>query len=74
VPGEFQQQAAFGLALRHERARGERNVRRAINLHEGERIDEATLKKLILAAVALNLESKGKPKPRRTARLSRRLA
>lgn len=30
-------------------------VRRAIDIHEGERIDEAALKELIRAAVALNL-------------------
>ena len=41
------------------------NVRRAIDIHEGETIDEAALKHLIRAAVALNLEGKTKPKPRR---------
>jgi hypothetical protein len=39
------------------------NVRRAIDIHEGDQIDEAALKGLIRAAVALNL--KGKPKSRR---------
>jgi hypothetical protein len=43
------------------------NVRRAIDIHEGEKIDEAALKDLIRAAVALNLMSKSKPKPRRTS-------
>ena len=43
------------------------NVRRAIDIHEGDKIDEAALKDLIRAAVALNLESKSKPKPRRGA-------
>jgi hypothetical protein len=43
----------------------EGNVRRAIDIHEGEKINEAALKDLIRAAVALNLESKSKPKPRR---------
>ena len=43
------------------------NVRRAIDIHEGDKIDEAALKDLIRAAVALNLESKSKPKPRRAA-------
>ena len=33
----------------------EGNVRRAIDIHEGEKIDEAALKDLIRAAVALNL-------------------
>ncbi|MGB9234590.1 MAG: DUF1801 domain-containing protein [Terriglobales bacterium] len=43
----------------------EGNVRRAIDIHEGEKIDEAALKDLIRAAVALNLKGKSKPKPRR---------
>ncbi len=38
------------------------NVRRAIDIHEGEKLDEAALKDLIRAAVALNVESKSKPK------------
>ena len=44
----------------------EGNVRRAIDIHEGDKIDEAALKGLIRAAVALNLEgkTKSKPKPR----------
>jgi len=40
----------------------EGNVRRAIDIHEGDMVDEAALKNLIRAAVALNLESKSKPK------------
>jgi hypothetical protein len=40
----------------------EGNVRRAIDIHEGDNVDEAALKDLIRAAVALNL--KGKIKPR----------
>ena len=43
----------------------EGNVRRAIDLHEGDKIDEAALRDLIRAAVALNLKGKSKPKPRR---------
>jgi len=43
----------------------EGNVRRAIDLREGEKINEAAFKQLIRAAVALNLESKTKPKPNR---------
>src|ERR1043166_1971965 len=43
----------------------EGNVRRAIDIHEGDKIDEAALKDLIRAAVALNLERKGTPKPKR---------
>ena len=44
------------------------NVRRAIDIHEGEKLDEAALKNLIRAAVALNVESKSKTKPRRASR------
>jgi hypothetical protein len=45
----------------------EGNVRRAIDIHEGENINEAALKDLIRAAVALNLKGKSKPKPRRAS-------
>ena len=38
------------------------NVRRAIDIHEGDKVDSAALKNLIRAAVALNLEPKSKPK------------
>jgi hypothetical protein len=41
------------------------NVRRAIDIHEGDNVDEAALKDLIRAAVALNLESKGKMSERK---------
>ena len=44
------------------------NVRRAIDIHEGDKIDEAALKELIRAAVALNLAGKSNSKPRRTSR------
>jgi hypothetical protein len=43
------------------------NVRRAIDLHEGDKLDAAALKDLVRAAVVLNL--KGKPKPRRKSPL-----
>ncbi|HWW22551.1 MAG TPA: DUF1801 domain-containing protein [Edaphobacter sp.] len=47
------------------------NVRRAIDIHEGDKVDEAALKDLIRAAVALNLDlkakAKSKPKPRPTS-------
>jgi hypothetical protein len=36
----------------------EGNVRRAIDIHEGEKVDEVALKNLIRAAVALNLKGK----------------
>ncbi len=38
------------------------NVRRAIDIHEGDEVDEAALKELIRAAVALNLRDKAKPR------------
>ena len=40
------------------------NVRRAIDIHEGDKIDEAALKNLIRAAVGLNVVVKSKPKSR----------
>ena len=43
------------------------NVRRAIDIHEGDRVNEAALKDLIRVAVALNLEGKSKPKARRAS-------
>ena len=43
------------------------NVRRAIDIHEGDTVDEAALKDLIRAAVALNLMIKSKPKPQRAS-------
>ena len=44
----------------------EGNVRRAIDIHEGDKVDEAGLRDLIRAAVALNLKgkTKSKAKPR----------
>ncbi len=48
------------------------NVRRAIDIHEGEKVNEAALQALIRAAVALNLSGKSKPKPRRAS--SKRVA
>jgi hypothetical protein len=44
------------------------NVRRAIDIHEGDKVDEAALKDLIRAAVALNLKGKSNPKPRPSSR------
>jgi len=41
------------------------NVRRAIDFHEGERINESALAELIRAAVALNVQGKGRPVPKR---------
>jgi hypothetical protein len=44
------------------------NVRRAIDIHERDEIDEAAFKDLVRAAVALNLKGKSKAKPRRATR------
>jgi hypothetical protein len=43
----------------------EGNVRRAIDVHEGDKINEAALKDLVCAAVALNLDSKKSKAKRR---------
>ncbi len=48
------------------------NVRRAIDIHEGDKVNEAALKDLIRAAVALNLEGKDKAKPTSNTRRARR--
>ena len=42
----------------------EGNVRRAIDIHEGDKVDEAALRDLIRAAVALNFKGQPKPKPK----------
>jgi hypothetical protein len=46
------------------------NMRRAIDFHEGDKINEAPFRDLIRAAVALNVAGKTKPKPaaRKSAR------
>jgi hypothetical protein len=51
----------------------EGNIRRAIDIHEGDKVDEEALKDLIRAAVALNLEDKSKPTPRRASSKRRSL-
>lgn len=43
------------------------NVRRAIDLHKDDKVNEAALKDLIRAAVALNLKGTSKSKPRRAS-------
>jgi hypothetical protein len=40
------------------------NVRRAIDIHQSDKVDEAALKDLIRAAVALNLKGQNKKKPK----------
>src|SRR5499433_3961055 len=43
------------------------NTRRAIDIHEDDKLDEAALHALVRAAVLLNLEGKNKPRPRRAS-------
>jgi hypothetical protein len=43
------------------------NTRRAVDIHEGDKVDDTVLKDLIRAAVAFNLKGKSKPKPRRAS-------
>lgn len=56
---------AKGAALKDPKrlfnASMEGNVRRAIDIHEDDKINEAALKELIREAVALNVKSKQKP-------------
>jgi hypothetical protein len=40
----------------------EGNVRRAIDIHEGEEVDEGAFTQLVLQAIALNRAAKAKPK------------
>jgi len=44
------------------------NVRRAIDIHEDDKIDAAALKNLIRAAAAINLKGKSKPKSAKRAK------
>ena len=44
------------------------NVRRAIDIHEGDKLNESALKELIQAAVALNLAGKSKPTQRASSK------
>jgi hypothetical protein len=46
----------------------EGNVRRALDIHEGEKVNATALKALIRAAVALNLQGKSKPATKRVTR------
>ncbi len=43
------------------------NARRAIDIHEGDKVEEVALKDLIRAAVALNFKGKSKLNPRRVS-------
>jgi len=42
------------------------NVRRAIDIHEGEKVDESAFKALVRGAVALNSSGKSKPPKKKT--------
>jgi hypothetical protein len=46
----------------------EGNIRRAIDIREGEKVNEPALKALIRAAVAVNLEANSKPRRRPNSR------
>jgi hypothetical protein len=48
------------------------NVRRAIDIHEGDRIDEKALKALIRAAVALNTSKRAAAHPARSQKRAKR--
>jgi hypothetical protein len=45
----------------------EGNVRRAIDIQEGEKVNAAALRNLVRAAIQFNVESKSKPKSRKAA-------
>ena len=49
------------------------NVRRAIDIHEGDKVDEAALRTILRAAVALNLKGKSKSKPKARRASSKRI-
>jgi len=55
--------------VNRERPRGKHNVRRAIDIREGEKIDAKAFKTLVRAAIALNAAGATKPRRRSTARL-----
>ena len=50
----------------------EGNVRRAIDIHEGDKIDERALKALIRAAVALNTSAQAAARPVRSQKRPKR--
>jgi hypothetical protein len=64
----FAKGAALPDPLRLFNSSLEGNVRRAIDIHEGDQINEAALADLIRAAVALNLQGKNKAKPKPASR------
>ncbi len=44
------------------------NMRRAIDIYEGDQVDESSFKALILEAIAFNSIAKAKPKPAKKAK------
>jgi hypothetical protein len=52
----------------------EGNTRRAIDIHEGERIDEKALKALVRAAVAMNTSARANARPVRSQKTQKRNA
>ena len=48
------------------------NVRRAIDIHEGDKIDEKAFKALIRAAVALNMSARAAARPARARKKPKR--
>jgi hypothetical protein len=46
----------------------EGNTRRAIDFHEGDKLDDKSLKALVLAAVALNTSASETPRPARSSK------
>jgi len=52
----------------------EGNTRRAIDFHQGDKIDEGALKALIRAAVTLNTSARATARPSRPHKRSRRIA
>src|SRR4051794_33214179 len=64
----FARGAALADPSRLFNASLEGNTRRAIDIHEGDAIDEAALKALIRAAVALNVSVRGTARPVRSRR------
>jgi len=66
----FAKGAAFKDPSRLFNSSLEGNVRRAIDIHEGDKINEAALKELIRAAVKLNVEGLNKKKTKSKAGLN----
>ncbi len=62
----FARGAALEDPSRHFNASLQGNTRRAIDLHEGDEIDEEALKALIRAAVALNTSARATARPVRS--------